>query len=317
MSPLPVVVISETLQQPALDFLAGKAEVIHTTPEDLAGVIAQADALVVRTYTKVDEELLAVAPKLKVVGRAGVALENINVPACRARGVEVVHTPAANTLAVVDYVTRMLVEINRKFWPLDGYVTPEEFHKRRKNTFGRFLADCTLGIVGVGRIGSRVGRIAQALGMEVLGNDILPPEQLDVDYPIEWVDKETLYGRSDIITIHTPATASTQKFINAESIDTFKDGAQFINAARGQCVDYDALGAALRSGKVAFAVIDCHDPEPMPEDYPLYGLDNVILTPHVAACVPRAKQNMSMVVTDVMRVLDGQTPEYPALEGSY
>jgi D-3-phosphoglycerate dehydrogenase len=317
MSEKPTVAVSETLQQPALDYLAERASVLHTTPEDLAGVIGQADGLVVRTYTKVDQALLDVAPKLKVVGRAGVALENIDVPACRARGVEVVHTPAANTLAVVDYVIRMMIEINRKFWPLDGYVSPEEFHARRKNTFGRFLADCTLGIVGVGRIGSRVGRIARAMGMEVLGNDVLPPEQLDVDYPIEWVDKETLYARSDLITIHTPATESTRKFINAESIGRFKPGAQFINAARGQCVDYQALGEALRSGQVSLAVIDCHDPEPMPADYPLYGLDNVILTPHVAACVPRAKENMSMVVTDVMRVLAGQPPEYPALEGSF
>jgi len=239
------------------------------------------------------------------------------VPACKARGVEVVHAPEANTLAVVDYVTRMLVEMNRRFWPLDGYVPAKEFHEIRKQTFGRFLADLTLGIIGLGRIGSRVGRIAKAMGMRVLGNALLPPEQLLVDDPLEWVSKDELFAQCDIITIHVPLTEETTKFINAVALAKCKDGVQFINAARGPCVDYDALGAALRNGKVNFAVVDCHDPEPMPEDYPLFGLQNVILTPHVAACVPKAKENMSMVVTDIIAVLQGKEPQFPAMEGSY
>lgn len=313
----PVVVVAETLQPPAMDYLLQHATVIESTPARAIEDIDQADGLVVRTYTQVNSELLARAEKLRVVGRAGVALENIDVPACQARGVEVVHTPAANTLAVVDYVTRMLVEMNRKFWPLEGYVPAEEFHTIRKQMHGRFLADCTLGIIGMGRIGSKVGRIAKAMGMRVLGNDILPPAELDVEYDIEWVDKETLYAEADIITIHTPVTEQTRQIINTESIAKMKAGVQFINAARGHCVDYPALGQALRNGQVGFAVIDCHDPEPMPEDYPLFGLDNVILTPHVAACVPKAKFNMSMVVTDVIAVLQGNPPKYPAQEGSY
>lgn len=317
MSDKPTVVVSESLFPHAMDYLREHAEVIESSPESVSDVIDRADGLVVRTYTQVDGDLLARAGRLKVVGRAGVALENIDVPAVRAMGAEVVHTPEANTLAVVDYVTRMLVEMNRRFWPLAGYVEPEQFHAIRKQTFGRFLADCTLGIVGVGRIGSRVGRIAAAMGMEVLGNDILPPEQLDVDYPIDWLDKPDLYARADIVTIHVPLTDSTRGFIDAGALEQFKDGAQFINAARGPCVDYAALGEALRSGKLDFAVIDCHDPEPPPEDYPLFGLDNVILTPHVAACVPAAKARMSDVVQDVVAVLQGRPPTYPAAEGSF
>ncbi|MBN1554042.1 MAG: phosphoglycerate dehydrogenase [Phycisphaerae bacterium] len=317
MSSKPTVLVTETLAPKAMEYLREHAAVIEATPETVSRNIAQADGLAVRTYTRVTPELLDHAPQLKVVGRAGVALENIDVPACRARGVEVVHAPEANTLAVVDYVTRMMIEMNRRFWPLNGYVDAKEFHAIRKQTFGRFLADLTLGIVGLGRIGSRVGRIANAMGMTVLGNDILPPEQLLVDYPVEWVLKDELYARSDIITIHVPLTAETTKFINADALGKCRDGVQFINAARGPCVDYDALGAALRSGKVDFAVVDCHDPEPMPEDYPLFGLDNVILTPHVAACVPKAKENMSMVVTDIIAVLEGKEPKFPAMEGAY
>ena len=119
------------------------------------------------------------------------------------------------------------------------------------------------------------------------------------------------------LTIHLPVTDLTRKIINADSLEKFKDSSQFINAARGACVDYDALGAALRSGKISAAVIDCHDPEPMPKDYPLFGLDNVILTPHVASCVPKAKENMSMVVTDVIAVCNGEAPKFPALDGAF
>jgi D-3-phosphoglycerate dehydrogenase len=314
MPEMPVIVVSEPLQPVAMEFLAREATVIETTPEHVGEVVGQADGLVVRTYTQVNEALLDRARKLRVVGRAGVALENIDVPTCRARGVEVVHTPAANTLAVVDYTLRMILEMNRRFWPFSTYLTPEQFHAERKQMFGRFLADCTLGIIGCGRIGSRVGRAAAGLGMRVLYNDIL---EIEVEYPAEAVSKDTLFAQSDVITIHVPQTEQTRKFINAETIAKFKPGAQFINCARGGCVDYDALGAALRSGQVSFAVIDCHDPEPPPPEYPLLGLENVILTPHVAACVPAAKERMSMVVTDVLKVCQGQPPEYPAAEGSY
>ena len=310
----PVIVVTEPLKPRAMEFLRERAVVIESSPEGVGEVIGEADGLVVRTYTQVDENLLNRAKKLKVVGRAGVALDNINVPLCRARGVEVVHTPEANTLAVVDYTIRMIIEMNRKFWPLTGYVPPEEFHEIRQQNFGRFCADMTLGILGCGRIGSRVGRAAAGLGMRILYNDIL---DIKLDYPAESVEKDYLYANSDVVTIHLPVTDLTRKIINTETLTRFKDGAQLINPARGACVDYGALGKSLRNGKISYAVIDCHDPEPPPSDYPLFGLDNVILTPHVAACVPKAKENMSMVVTDVLKVCKGQTPDFPALEGSY
>ncbi len=301
--------VSEPLEDHALEYLSARGNVIRCEADEARDHIADADALVVRTYTQVNEDLLARAPKLKVVGRAGVALENIDVPACRARGVQVVHTPAANTLAVVDYTISHIIAMNRRFWPLEGPVTPEEFHKSRKQVFGRFLSSLTLGIVGCGRIGSRVGRAAAGLGMRVLYNDILP---IEVDYPAQSVSKDVLYAESDIITIHVPLDDVTRGMINAETIAQFKQGGQFINAARGPCVDTAALAEALKSGHLSGATIDCHDPEPMPMDYPLFGLDNVILTPHVAARVPEAVSRMCDVVHDVVAVLEGKTPEYPA-----
>lgn len=308
------VVVSEPLDDKALAYLAQHAELIRTTAQDVRDVIAQADGLCVRSYTQVDEALLAGAPRLKVVGRAGVALENIDVLACRARGVEVVHTPAANTLAVVDYTIAAIVRMNRRFWPIAGYVTPEQFHKIRKQAFGRFLSGLTLGIVGAGRIGSRVGRAAAGLGMTVLYNDVL---DIDLDYQARAVDKETLYAGSDIITIHVPLTDLTRKMINADSLALFKQGAQFINAARGPCVDYHALADAVRSGRVSAATIDCHDPEPPGEDYPMFSLENVTLTPHTAARVPQAMAQMCDVVFDIIAVLQGKEPQYPALKGAF
>ncbi len=312
----PVVLVSEPLTDRAMDWLSERAEVRRCSVQKdgmqaVYADLAEAEGLVVRTYTIVDDKLLDRAPKLRVVGRAGVAIDNIDVPACRSRGVEVVHTPEANTLAVVDYTVRMIIELNRRFWPMSGPIPPEEFHRQRKQLFGRFLADCTLGVIGFGRIGSKVGRAAAALGMRVLYNDLL---DIKVDFPSLAVDKPTLYAESDIITIHTTLNPSTRGLINAEAIAQFRPRCQFINAARGQVVNYRDLAEALKSGQISAAAIDCHDPEPPPEDYPLWGLDNVILTPHVAARVPQAIENMCDVVLDVMAVIDGDQPRYPAAD---
>jgi D-3-phosphoglycerate dehydrogenase len=311
-----VILVTEPLSERAVAYLREHGRVVQTKAESVADEIAAADALVVRTYTQVTSALLDRAPRLKVVGRAGVALENIDVPACKARGIQVVHTPAANTLAVVEYTIGMILQLNRRFWPIARPLTDEEFHEQRKQMYGRFLSGATLGIVGCGRIGSRVGRAAAALGMKVLYNDI---RKIQMDFPAQEVDKPTLYAHSDVITIHTPLTDLTRKFINAGAIAQFRQGAQFINAARGQCVDYPALAAAIRGGRLGGAAIDCHDPEPPPPDYPMYGLveHNVILTPHIAARVPAAMEAMCDVVYDVVAVLQGRPPEYPAMEDQY
>jgi len=307
----PTIVVTEPLNERSLEYLESVGQVRRVAPEKLREVICEADALIVRTYTIVDDSLLEKAKRLKVVGRAGVALDNVDVPAARARGVEVVHTPESNTLAVVDYTVRMIIELNRRFWPLSGYIRPEAFAAIRKQTYGRFLASATLGIIGCGRIGSRVGRAAAGLGMRVLYNDIRP---IELDYPAEEVDKPALYARSDIVTIHTPLTDQTRRLICAETLGRFKQGAQFINAARGQCVNYHDLAEALRSGRLSGAAVDCHDPEPPPPDYPMFAVDhdNVFLTPHIAARVPEAMDRMCDVVYDIERVLAGEAPKYPA-----
>jgi len=309
----PVVVVTEPLDEPALRFLEARTDVRRVEIDRLDEHIAQAEGLVVRTYTRVDADLLDRAPRLKVVGRAGVALDNIDVVACRKRGVQVVHTPAANTLAVVDYTVAMMLALNRRFWPMSGPMTAGEFLATRKNSYGRFLSGLTLGIIGAGRIGSRVGRAAVGLGMKVLYNDI---RDIALDYPAEAVDKPTLYAASDIVTLHVPLTDLTRGLINAETLAIFRRGSQLINAARGGCVVAADLADALRRGRLSGAAIDCHEPEPPPPDYPLFGLENVILTPHIAARVPAALAAMCEVVHDVVAVLEGRPPQYPAEDGA-
>lgn len=313
------VVITETLDRVCADWLSEQADVRWCKIDDgapLGDDIAEADALVVRTYTQVNDALLDRAPKLKVVGRAGVALENIDVAACRRRGVEVVHAPEANTQAVVEYVTGLLLTHLRDLAYLDPSVDAEQFHHLRKTLGGRQIDELTIGILGFGRIGKRLGKVMHAIGANVWACDILPEAELRkaVNYPFEYVSHEKLYGESHILTVHVDGRASNHHLINADTIARFRDDLIFVNAARGLLVDYAALGAWLKTRPQAAAIVDVHDPEPPPADYALYGLDNVTLLPHLAARTETALRNMSWVVRDVWQVLNGQPPTYPAPE---
>jgi phosphoglycerate dehydrogenase-like enzyme len=256
------------------------------------------------------------APKLRVVGRAGVGLDNIDVPACRHRGVEVVYTPDANTQAVVEYVFALIFDAIRPRHTLDGFVQPEEFHRLRKVHVGRQLDTLTLGILGMGRIGTRVGRAASALGVRVIAHDILPEHELRgrIEYPFEFVDRATLLARADVLTIHVDGRPENRHLINADALAGLNRSCLFINAARGVLVDNTALADWARRAQAhgGGAVLDVHEPEPPPRDYPLFHLPNVRLLPHLASRTPEALENMSWVVRDVISVLRGEKPRFPA-----
>jgi len=319
MSPArPRVVITETLDEQAADWLAESCEVVWHK-HDEAGfddAIADAEGLVVRTYTQVDAELLDKTKKLKVVGRAGVGLDNIDVPACRERGVEVVYTPDANTQAVVEYVLGLMLDHVRPRTPLPVSVSGRKFHELRQSEVGRQLDRLTLGILGHGRIGRRVGAVAHVLGMNVQVCDLLSEAQLrkNAEYPFEFVDHDKLYRDSDILTIHVDGRSGNRQMIGASVLDRLKDGVLLINAARGMLVDANALAKWAREHPDSAAVLDVHDPEPPPADYSLYGLPNVHLLPHLASRTDTAMANMSRVVHDVAAVLQGETPAAPAPE---
>jgi len=311
------VVISERLDDVAAAWLAQRCDVVwsaHDEPGRLANDLSSADGLIVRTYTRVDDSLLAAAPKLRVVGRAGVGLDNIDVPACRARGVEVVHTPDANTQAVVEYVLGLMLDAVRPRVDLPPDADDQAFHAMRQVHVGRQLDELTLGIVGFGRIGKRLGKVASALGMKLICCDVLPEEGLraEVDYPFEFTNLESLLSSSDIVTIHVDGRAENRGLFDAAAFGAMKPDAMLINAARGMLVDHAAMAKWATEHPNALMVLDVHDPEPPRVGNNLRALPNVRMLPHLASRTDRALGNMSGVVEDVVRVLEGQTPNHPA-----
>lgn len=316
---LPTVIVTEALDETCADWLSRHARVVrcpHENPDELRRHLSQADGLVVRTYTRVDDGLLSQAPRLRVVGRAGVGLDNVDLPACQKRGVQVVYTPDANTQAVVEYTLGLMFDALRPRPTMTAYVTPETFHELRRKHTGTQLDSLTLGILGFGRIGKRLGKVAHALGMNILANDLLPAPQLqqDIDYPCRFVDKPTLYRGSDVLSIHIDSRTENQQMVNAQMLSQLKPNCLLINASRGAVIDNPALTQWARNvaGTGGQAVLDVHEPEPPPRDYPLFGLPNVRLLPHLASRTPQALLNMSWVVRDVVAVLEGRQPAHPA-----
>ncbi len=274
--------------------------------------LCQAHGLVIRTYTKIHEDLLKKAPNLKVVGRAGVGFDNIDVLACRARGVEVVHTPDANTPSVVEYVLAHILDRTRPREPVSNALTTIENWQahRNQNVASRELAELTLGIYGFGRIGQALAKVASAFGMTILYHDLL-------DFPAELrcgatpVTREAMLTSSDIVTIHVDGRPSNTNLIGTDAFDLLKSNAIILNASRGMVVDPEAAAEFLIANPDAFGVFDVHQPEPFDESYPLLSCDNVKLTSHIAGRSRVGMIRMSDVVRDVYAVLKGKQPQYP------
>ncbi|MEM9415952.1 MAG: NAD(P)-dependent oxidoreductase [Planctomycetota bacterium] len=317
---MPTAVITETLDASCADWLSERCSVVWCSYDapDFETQLALTEALVVRTYTVVDDALLDRAPKLRVVGRAGVGLDNIDLEACRKRGVRVVYTPDANTQAVVEYVFGLILDHYRPrpVGTMDAATTADAFHALRKTHVGRELADLSLGIVGLGRIGKRIATVAHAMGINTYGCDVLPEAGLRAalpGVPFTFVGHDELYAKSDIVTLHVDGRPSNRHLIDSSALSHFRKDALFINAARGMLVDHDALACWLKANPDAQAILDVHDPEPTPSDYPLHGVANAWLLPHLASRTDTALANMSGVVRDVAAVLAGDEPTYPAV----
>ncbi|QOV91567.1 NAD(P)-dependent oxidoreductase [Humisphaera borealis] len=314
----PKVIVTEGSDPTPLQWLRDNVHVIEAGADEpeFAAHIADAEGLVVRTYTRVDDALLARAPKLKVVGRGGVGLENIDVAACRRRGVEVVYTPDANTLAVGDFVFGYALQLLRP-WNFfrDAAYEPKEFKRIRNTVRGRQLNELTIGILGMGRVGRRVGHIATGgFDMRVIYNDVIdfnatgnPPT-----FPATAVDKATLYREADILSIHVTMLPGNENLVGREQLAMMKSDAIVINTSRGEVLDAAAVADAILGGRLAGAAIDVFHPEPPKPDFPLLGIPNVLLTPHLAARTYTALENMSWVVKDVVGVIAGKTAKYPA-----
>jgi phosphoglycerate dehydrogenase-like enzyme len=315
MPDLPLVLVTEGSAATPLAWLKERARVVEAGPEsaEFIAALPDVDGMMVRTYTKVDAALLARCSRLKVVGRGGVGLENIDVTACRARGVEVVYTPDANTLAVADFVIGAMLHVLRPWASFrDRAYAPAEFKRLRDTHRGLQLNELTVGVLGVGRIGRRVGHLAATgFGARVIYNDLLDV-RTHLTFLAIAVDTPTLFREADVVTLHVDMRPGNEHLVGAPLLALMKPTAILINTSRGEVLDAAALAAAIRGKKIAGAAIDVFDPEPPPADYALLGFDNVLLTPHMAARTRTAVENMSWVVRDVVDVLNGQPPKYPA-----
>jgi (S)-sulfolactate dehydrogenase len=315
--PRPLVIQTEQLERAPAAWLAERCELVACPYSDSArldSLLPRAAGLIVRTYTKVNRDLLAKAPGLRVVARAGVALDNIDLGACRERGVRVVHTPGANTRAVVELVTAFMLDALRPRLYLKEAVPPARWHEvRNELTAPRQLSDLTLGLWGFGRIGSAMARVGAALDMRVIYNDLLEiPEARRAG--AEAVGVGDLLAGADILSVHVDDRPGNRNLVNATALEQLKPSVVFINTSRGLAVDAAALASHMRGHPAVVAVLDVHDPsEPIGADYPLLGLPNVRLTPHIASGTETAKTNMSWVVRDVWRVLSGEEPEHAAV----
>jgi phosphoglycerate dehydrogenase-like enzyme len=312
----PLVLVTEGSDAKPLQWLKEQTRVVEVAYDDpeLDRHLAEAQGMVVRTYTKVNAALLAQAPKLRVVGRGGVGLENIDVKACRARGVEVVYTPDANTIAVGDFVFGYALQLLRP-WGFfrERVYDPKEFKRIRNTVRGRQLNELTMGILGMGRVGKRVGHIAaNGFGMRVIYNDILDIPPSSLSFPATGVDKPTLYRECDILSLHVTMLPGNENLVGREQVAMMKPSAILINTSRGEVLDAAALREAIVNKRLAGAALDVFHPEPPGADFPLLGLENVLLTPHLAARTFTAIENMSWVVRDVVEVLEGRRAKFPA-----
>jgi D-3-phosphoglycerate dehydrogenase len=294
------VLVSDSLSGSGIEILkkAGLTVDVKTgmTPAELIEAIPEYDGIVIRSGTKVTKEVVAAAKNLKVIGRAGSGLDNVDIPAATKRGVVVMNTPGGNTVTTAEHTMAMIISMARRVPQADASIKSGKWEKKR--FMGIELFHKTIGIIGLGAIGTHVAKLAQGMMMTVLAYDAyLSPENAR-ELGVEVVDLETLYERSDIITIHTPLTPETKHLINAASIEKMKDGVRIVNCARGGVVNEEDLFEAMKSGKVAAAAFDVFEKEPVDPAHPLLGLENFICTPHLGAATKEAQENVAVAVAE-------------------
>ncbi len=266
-----------------------------TSVEEIEKIIGQYDALVIRSATKVTKELLEKATNLKVVGRAGSGLDNVDIPAATKKGVVVMNTPGGNTITTAEHAIGMIFACARLI--PQAYASMKAGKWEKKKFEGVELYDKTLGIIGLGAIGSVVANRCTAIGMKVLAYDPFISAEKAKSLGIELTNLATIYKQSDFITVHTPKTKETANLINKDTIAQMKNGVRIINCARGGIVVEQDLYEALKSGKVAGAAFDVFEKEP-PENHPLMTLDNFIATPHLGASTKEAQENVAVAIAE-------------------
>src|SRR5438445_3144707 len=307
-----VVHVADPLAEEGLALLRARCEVRQTTglkEAELAARLADVDGLVVRSETKVTLPILDAAKRLQVVGRAGVGVDNIDVPAATARGVYVGNAPLGNIVAAAEHTVALTLALLRRVVDADRSVRANEW--TRSKFVGPELRGKTLGLVGIGRVGGEVARRAAAFGMTVIAHDPFATEASARAAGARLVELDELVRSADVFSLHVPLTEKTRGLIGAETLGRMKPTAVVINAARGEIVDLDALAAALEKGTIAGAALDVFATEPLPADAKIRTAPRTVLTPHIAGSTTEAQTNVAVdVVEQILDVLDGKPARY-------
>jgi D-3-phosphoglycerate dehydrogenase len=293
------IVVADKISPNGIELL-GEAgwKVVQPAAPDLAREIADADALIVRSATRVTDELLSRAPKLRIVGRAGVGVDNIDVDAATRRGVLVVNTPGGNAASVAEHALALMLSLARSIPQLNAALHAGRWEK--SGAAGAELRGKTLGLVGLGRVGTEVARRARALEMRVVAYDPYIAPERAAEWDVELLPLPDMLARADYVSLHTALSPATDRMINAELLAQMKKGARLVNTARGELVDEAALAEALRSGHLAGAALDVFAVEP-PKDSPLLSMPNVIATPHVAGSTAEAQEEVGVQIAQQVR----------------
>lgn len=292
------VLISDAISEEGIEELKTGANVdvfVDLNKDELIEKIGEYDALVVRSATKVTKEVIDAGKNLKVIGRAGAGVDNIDVISATEKGIVVVNAPEGNTISAAEHTIAMMMSLSRNIPQANASLKSERWDKI--NHIGVEVTDKVLGVLGLGRIGSEVVKRAQGLGMSVIAYDPFISEESSKELGIELLSLEKIFSRADYITIHTPKTRETYHLIGEEEFGKMKDGVRIINCARGGIIDEDALYKAVVNGKVAGAALDVFETEP-PNDNKLLELDRVIVTPHLGASTREAQLNVAITIAD-------------------
>ncbi|MDP2929115.1 MAG: phosphoglycerate dehydrogenase [Candidatus Omnitrophota bacterium] len=298
------VLISDSLSKEAVDILEEEKDLkvdVNTklTPEELKDIIKDYDALLVRSATKVNKDVIEAAGKLKIIGRAGVGLDNVDVNAASKKGIIVVNTPGGNTISTAEHTFSMMLALSRSIPQADLSMKKGEWE--RKKFMGVELYGKTLGIVGLGRIGTEVAKRAISFGMKVVAYDPYLSFERAKTLGIESSDLNGLLKKSDYITVHTPLTQDTKHVISDKEFDMMKKGVRIINCARGGIIDEASLIKNIESGKVAGAALDVYENEPPAKDSKLIKSEKMVLTPHLGASTEEAQVNVAIDVANTVR----------------
>jgi len=310
---MPRVLLYEKIDERAVDYLRQHATVVYASALDESSLIRQVadvEGIIIRANGAVTRRIIEAAPRLKVIGRHGVGVEAIDIEAASERGIYVVNTPDANTEAVAEHVIGMLITLAKRMGEADRALRAGRWHVRYEYV-GQELRGRTLGVVGIGRIGYRVAEICHSMGMRILYHDVVRSQVAEVHLDAYWVALPDLLRQADAVSLHVPLLPNTHHLIGASELALMKPTAILINTARGGVVDNRALVDALQSGRIAGAGIDVFEQEPLPPGSPFCSLENVVITPHMAAHTHEALYHMAMVVEDIVRVLQGLDPKFP------